>query len=182
MFQQGFILIYKKKKKKGKKFVIKDLFGYTFTNSENDSINTNILKDEFSNFVSKVVESCSSNDFEKKNCSKKSKEDLNDFNRKNDTNFGFETTDEVDSFKMNSDDDRDDNNTTRRNKSQTQSNHKRYNPRSKPRAYVNSHEQVQIHFKVQNINVFLIFVHHKENKSIRISRFLLHYIIPGASV
>lgn len=86
------------RKRGGKKFVIKDLFGYLVTDSEDDSIDVDMLKDEIKNFVSNVVDSCSSvtekdseNQFERK-CNEKFNEDLNNFYKENKTNFRSETT------------------------------------------------------------------------------------------
>lgn len=72
----------------GKKFVIKDLFGYSHEKEDDDdeSIDIETLKDQFDDFFSNVIKSCTNdedaNEFERK-CNIKYKNDLNSFFREN---------------------------------------------------------------------------------------------------
>ena len=47
-------------KKGGKKFIIKNLFGYSCENDDDDSDDIEVLKEQVDSFFSNVIKSCSS--------------------------------------------------------------------------------------------------------------------------
>lgn len=106
----------------GKKFVIKDLFGYSYDKDDDESIDKETLKDQFDDFFSNIIKSCVNDEdaveFERK-CNLKFKNDLNSFFKENGITYhsndttGTETDDDggfndVDDDNESKDDDDDD--------------------------------------------------------------------------